>query len=136
MKSVIRKCLWIIAGLLVSRLSLSAQTSPTAVQARDTLNPGVAAFRNGDYESAIELFKQALTIDPAFTTAELYLATAYSQRFVPGVRNRENLALADNAIDSYKRVLRQDPDNTTALMGLASISTKPRISIGRPAIRS
>jgi tetratricopeptide (TPR) repeat protein len=37
------------------------------------------------------------------------------------VQTRENLAFADNAIESFKRVLSKDPNNTSALMGLASI---------------
>ena len=82
---------------------------------------GVAAFRNTDYASAIELFKQAVQLDPNFTTAELYLATGYSQLFLPGKQTRENLAFADNAIESFKRVLKQDPENTAALLGLAGI---------------
>jgi TonB family protein len=112
---------WFMIGLLATGLSMTAQAQETSIQARDTLNQGVAAFRNGDYQSAIELFKQAVQIDPGFTTAELYLASAYSQSFLPGGESSKNLAFAENAIDSYKRVLSQDPNNTTALFGLATM---------------
>ncbi|HEY2381326.1 MAG TPA: TonB family protein [Terriglobia bacterium] len=121
MRTVTRICFWIVTGLPVTGMSLMAQTIPPSIQARDILNQGVAAFRNTHYESAIELFKQAVQIDSDFTTAELYLATAYAQLFVPSQQTRENLALADNAIESFKRVLKQDPDNTPALLGLGSI---------------
>lgn len=124
MKAVTLIGSWFVMGLLVAGLPVMAQTPEPSIQARDSLNKGVAAFRNGDYESALAFFKQAVQIDPSFTTAELYLASAYSQRFVPGERSSENLAFADNAIDSYKRVLRQDPNNTTALLGLAAVYQK------------
>jgi tetratricopeptide (TPR) repeat protein len=121
MKTIAAVTSCIIAGLLLTGLSISAQTREPLTQARDTLNRGVSAFRNTDYESAIALFKQAVELDPDFTVAEVYLATAYAQRFIPGVQTRENLAFADNAIESFKRVLSRDPNNINALMGLASI---------------
>jgi tetratricopeptide (TPR) repeat protein len=76
--------------ILLTGILLLAQGDPS-IQARDTLNKGVAAFNTGNYESAIEFFKQAVEKDPNLQTAELFLATAYAQRFVPGVETRENL---------------------------------------------
>ena len=70
----------LIAGLFTSGLFLRAQTPEPLTQARETLNKGVAAFRNADYESAIAFFRQAVDLDPNFTVAELYLATAYAQK--------------------------------------------------------
>ena len=92
MKAIASTC--IIAGLLLAGLATSAQTREPLTQAPDTLNKGVSAFRNADYESAVALFKQAVALDPDFTVAEVYLATAYAQRFLPGVQTRENLAFA------------------------------------------
>jgi tetratricopeptide (TPR) repeat protein len=115
---------WVVTGLLVTGLSMMAQAQEPSIQARDTLNQGVTAFRNGNYQSAIELFKQAVDLDPSFTPAELYLATAYAQTLLPGRQSPENLALADNAIESFRRVLRQDPNNTAALLGLAGVYQK------------
>ena len=120
MKAIAPAISCIIAGLLLTGLS-TGQTHEPLTQARDTLNRGVSAFRNADYESAIALFKQAAALDPDFTVAEVYLATAYAQRFVPGGQTRENLAFADNAIGTFKHILSQDPNNINALMGLASI---------------
>src|SRR5262249_56538241 len=111
MKAIAPATSSIIAGLLLTGLSINAQTREPSTQARDTLNRGVSAFRNADYESAIALFKQAAALDPDFTVAEVYLATAYAQRFLPGVQTRENLAFADNAIGTFKHILSQDPNN-------------------------
>ena len=123
MKAVTSTISCVIAGLLLAGFSVTvaAQTLPALTEARDTLNRGVSAFRNADYEAAIALFKQAVVIDPEFTVAEVYLATAYAQRYVPGVQTRENLAFADNAIESFKHVLSKDPNNENATLGLAGL---------------
>jgi tetratricopeptide (TPR) repeat protein len=107
-----------IAGLM---LFVLATVFPQQSPARDSVNKGVNAFRNANYKGAVEYFKQALDQDPDFATAELYLATAYLQQYVPGSKSPENLEFADNALESFKRVLRRDPDNVNAVLGLASI---------------
>ena len=94
--------------------------SPT-IQARVAINQGVAAFRNANYSRAVEFFKQAVELDPDSTTAQVYLATAYAQQYVPGKQSQENLQYGSNAIESFKRILKKDPQNMNALSGLASI---------------
>jgi tetratricopeptide (TPR) repeat protein len=111
----------ILGPLLLVGSFLTLQIPDASSQARDALNKGVSAFRNADYESAVAFFTQAVQFDPNMSAAELYLATAYAQRFVPGVRTRENLVFADNAIAVFKRLLNRNPSDTNALLGLASI---------------
>ena len=48
------------------------------LKARDLLNKGVGAFKNGQYDAAIEFFKQSRDLDPTLMNARLYLATAYA----------------------------------------------------------
>ncbi len=107
--------------LVFAASSLLGQTQESSVQARDILNRGVSAFRNADYPAAVNFFKRALQLDPDWTTAELYLATAYAQQFVPGARSPENHVFAENATESFKRVLRHDPNNENALTSLAGL---------------
>lgn len=99
----------------------SQASASLKTQARDSLNKGVSAFRAANYQSAIEYFKQAVSLDPDFTTADIYLGTAYAQQFVPGDRSRENLEAADHAIESFKRALIKEPDNVNAVLGVAAI---------------
>jgi tetratricopeptide (TPR) repeat protein len=101
-------------------LALSA-TSCAKLQARDNLNKGVRAFRDAHYENAVSYFKQAVELDPDLTTAEIYLATAYSQQFVPGGRGEDNDKNAQLAIQTFEDVLKRDPNNVNAVAGLASI---------------
>src|SRR5438477_13066198 len=85
-----------------------AATSCAKLQARDNLNKGVRAFRDAHYDNAVKYFQQAVGLDPDLTTAEIYLATAYAQQFVPGGRGEENKKNADNAIQTFSHVLQRD----------------------------
>ena len=46
------------------------------LRARDKLNKGVEAYKAGQYDAAIEDFKDARELDPNLTNAQIYLATA------------------------------------------------------------
>jgi tetratricopeptide (TPR) repeat protein len=106
--------------VLLATLALAA-TSCAKLQARDNLNKGVRAFRDAHYDRAVDFFQQAVKLDPDLTTAEIYLATAYAQQFVPGSREGENKKNADMAIQTFGNVLQRDPNNVNAIAGLASI---------------
>jgi tetratricopeptide (TPR) repeat protein len=91
------------------------------LQARDNLNKGVRAFRDAKYEAAINYFQEAMKLDPGLTYAELYLATAYAQQFIPGATSEQNQKMADMAVQTFERVLSREPENPFAVAGLASI---------------
>jgi tetratricopeptide (TPR) repeat protein len=91
------------------------------LQARDNLNKGVRAFRDAKYEQAISFFQEAIKLDPALTNAELYLATAYLQQFIPGAQSEENQRNADMALQTFDRVLQREPNNVSAVAGVASV---------------
>ena len=110
------KCM--LATVAILALAL---TSCAKLQARDNLNKGVRAFRDAHYENAVTYFKEAVKLDPDLTTAEIYLATAYSQQYVPNGRGEENDKNAQMAIETFGDVLKRDPNNVNAVAGLASI---------------
>src|SRR5262249_44628530 len=85
------------------------------------LNKGIRAFRENKYEKAVDYFQQATELDPQLTDAELYLATAYSQQFVPNGVSDQNRKMADKAIETFQKVLEKDPNNVHAVEGLAYI---------------
>jgi Tfp pilus assembly protein PilF len=92
------------------------------LQARDNLNKGVRAFRDAHYDNAVKYFQQAVQLDPALTTAEIYLGTAYAQQYVPNSHaNAENDKNAQMAIQTFEHVLQGDPNNVNAIAGLASM---------------
>jgi tetratricopeptide (TPR) repeat protein len=102
-------------------LLLASTASCAKLKARDNLNKGIKAFKEGHFERAVDFFKNATELDPELTNAELYLATAYAQQFIPGAPSEENAKFAENAIATFERVLAKDPKNTSAVAGIAGL---------------
>ncbi len=86
-------------------LALFSSVGCSKLRARDQLNKGVTAYKNAKYEEAIDHFQQSVALDPTLINAKMYLATAFAQQYIPGVEDKDNLKMADQAIEQYKRVL-------------------------------
>lgn len=91
------------------------------LKARDLLNKGVVAFKNGQYDQAVDQFQKATESDPDLTTARLYLATAYATQYIPGAPSEQNKKLGEQAVAVFKQVLDRDPKNLSAIDGIGSI---------------
>ncbi len=91
------------------------------LKARDLLNKGVAAYKNGQFDQSIEDFKQAKDLDPSLLTARLYLATAYASQYIPGAPSEENVRMGQQAVQEFQEVLKIDPNNLSAIDGIGSI---------------
>ena len=105
-------------------LVLLSTTGCDKLKARDQLNKGVAAYRNGKYEEAIDHFQQASSLDPKLLNAQLYLATALANQYTPGVDSPDNNRVGQQAIDEFKKVLDVNPkrdQKLTSLKGIASL---------------
>ncbi len=96
-------------------------TGCAKLKARDELNKGVAAYRDGKYDQAIEYFKEAKDDDPTLTNARLYLATAYATQYIPGAPSDENIRMGEAAVKEFQDVLSADPNNISAIDGIGSI---------------
>ena len=107
-----------VAALSVLALAASGCSK---LKARDLLNKGVAAFKNGQSDAAIEDFKQAKEADPDLLNARLYLATAYASLYIPGAPSAENQARGQQAVAEFKEVLDKNADNLSAIDGIGSI---------------
>ncbi len=106
-------------ALLAAVLLLAAGSSACRkLKARDELNKGVAAFRQAQFQAAINHFQEAVKNDPGLLNAQLYLATAFSQLYIPGGDSPDNIKLAKQAIQEYEKVLQQDPNNITAIASI------------------
>jgi tetratricopeptide (TPR) repeat protein len=91
------------------------------LRARDQLNKGVQSYRGAQYDTAIEHFKNAVSLDPTLSVARLYLATAYAQQCVPGVDTPENTRNCNQAIEEFKKQLDKNPGDIGSLKGIASL---------------
>lgn len=110
--------LFLVAVVLAA---LAAGAGCDKLRARDRLNKGVNAYKNGQFDQAIEYFKEAKQLDPTLTNAQLYLATAYASQYVPGAPSQENINNGNQAIAEFKNILATDPNNLAAIDGIGSI---------------
>jgi tetratricopeptide (TPR) repeat protein len=108
-------------GMAVLITLVAGVSGCNKLRARDLLNKGVASFKNAQFDAAVEDFKHAKELDPDLVNARLYLATAYASQYIPGAPSDENMRHGQEAITEYKDVLDKDPNNLSAIDGLASI---------------
>ena len=108
----------VVAALLIL---LAGSSGCNKLKARDLLNKGVNAFKNGQSDAAIEDFKAAKEADPELLNARLYLATAYASLYIPGAPSKENEARGQQAVQEFKEVLDKDSNNISAIDGIGSI---------------
>jgi len=101
--------------------ALAAGVGCDKLRARDKLNKGVQAYKNGQFDTAIEDFKAAKELDPSLTNAQLYLATAYASQYIPGAPSPENLRNGEQAVAEFKKILDEDPNSLSAIDGIGSI---------------
>jgi tetratricopeptide (TPR) repeat protein len=91
------------------------------LEARDQLNKGCEDYKAGHYDTAIEHFQQATELDPSLPMAKTYLATALAQNVVPGLTTPDNLKTANQAMDIFKQVLTQNPNDVNSMKQIAGI---------------
>jgi Tfp pilus assembly protein PilF len=113
----------------VSRSAVSAKTAPGGVNVASPslvssvtkpvpkLESAYAAYQRGNPDEAVRLYQEVLKADPTQRDAWLGLAV------IAHASNRR-----EPAMDAYKRVLRLEPQNATALAGVNSLSS----SVGEP----
>ncbi len=106
---------------LVAVVTMASAGGCRKLESRDQLNKGVEAYRNQQYDVAIEDFKQAKDLDPTLISARLYLATAYASLYVPGAPSPDNLRMGKQAVAEFQDVLTVDPGNLSAIDGIGSM---------------
>jgi len=109
------------AAFLTLLLAVAGFSGCDKLKARDLLNKGVQSFKNGQYDAAVEDFKQAKDLDPSLLNARLYLATAYASQYIPGAPSEQNRNIGKQAVLEFKDILGTNPDNLSAIDGIGSI---------------
>ncbi len=110
---------WVLAVVL-SGMALS-MSGCKQLEARDQLNKGCEAYKSGHYDEAIEHFQEATQLDPALPTAKMYLGKALEQNVVPGLTTPDNLNTANKAMEIFKQVLDQNPNDVNSMKEIAGI---------------
>jgi hypothetical protein len=104
-----------IAALLVALVAASGGcTLVNRVRAKNALNEGARAYKDGRFADAEEKFRSAYELDPSQKNAPLFVARAVQQQYKPGVQTPENLAVGEKAVGAYQDILREDPTNEDA----------------------
>jgi len=84
------------------------------VRAKNALNEGASAYRQGNFAEAEEKFRYAHELDPSQKNAPLFIARAVQQQYKPGVPTPENVKKGEEAIAAYQAILDKDPSNEDA----------------------
>ncbi|MBA2378257.1 MAG: hypothetical protein H0V76_01625 [Blastocatellia bacterium] len=93
------------------------------VISRKNLVDGSIAYKERKFGEAQELFRRAASRDPEGATlegrtAQLFLARTLHSQFIG---DRQNLALADAAIEEYKKMLAIDPNEQSSYKAIAGL---------------
>ncbi len=115
-----RRSFSVFFTVVLALVCVLGSTGCNKLKARDALNKGVAAYKNGQFDEAIEKFKMAKALDPDLLNARLYLATAYFSQYIPSAPSEENVRKGRQAIAEWEGVLNDDPNNLSAMDGIAT----------------
>src|SRR6266853_3682871 len=94
-------------------------TLANKIRAKNELNETARSYRDGHFDEAEQHAKRALSLDPTNKTAAIFIARVIHQQYKPGVESADNIAKAKEAIEAYKYVLQQDPNNEEAYKAIS-----------------
>jgi tetratricopeptide (TPR) repeat protein len=89
------------------------------VRAKNELNEAAKSYKEGHFEEAEQHAKRALSFDPDNKTALIFVARIVHQQYKPGVDAPDNVQRGRDAIEHYKRVLQNDPNNEEAYKAIS-----------------
>ena len=89
------------------------------VRAKNELNEAAKAYKEGHFDQAEQHAKRALALDPSNKTAPIFIARIIHQQYKPGVESPENVQRARDAIEAYKQLLQNDPNNDEAYKAIS-----------------
>jgi len=89
------------------------------IRAKNELNEAARSYREGNYVDAEQHSRKALDLDPGSKAAPLFIARTIHAQYRPGVAAPENIAKAREAIEAYRQILQNDPQNDEAYRAIA-----------------
>lgn len=94
------------------------------IRAKNALNEGVKAYREGNFPMAEEKFRYAGELDPSQLGTPLFVARAVQQQYKPGVNTPENVAKGQAAIQAYQDILDRDATSEDAYKAIVYLHTQ------------
>jgi tetratricopeptide (TPR) repeat protein len=89
------------------------------IRSKNELNEAARSYREGNYTQAEQHSRKALDLDPDSKAAPLFIARTIHAQYRPGVAAPENIAKAREAIEAYRQILQNDPQNDEAYRAIA-----------------
>ena len=107
-------------AILVLLVSIGSGCNLIAkVRAKNELNEAAKAYKDGQFDQAEQHAKRALAHDPSNKSAPVFIARIIHQQYKPGVDSPENVQRARDAIEAYKVLLQNDPNNDEAYKAIS-----------------
>jgi hypothetical protein len=91
------------------------------IRSKNQLNEAARAYREAHLDEAEQHARKALELDPSNKSAPLFIARIVHRQYRPGINTPENIAKAHAAIEEYKKLLQNDPNNEEAYKAIASL---------------
>jgi tetratricopeptide (TPR) repeat protein len=108
------------SAILVLLVSVGSGCNLIAkVRAKNELNEAAKAYKEGHFDQAEQHAKRALALDPSNKSAPIFIARIIHQQYKPGVDSPENVQRAREAIEAYKHLLQNDPNNDEAYKAIS-----------------
>src|SRR6185436_3999738 len=109
----------IAIALAVIVVTASGCSVINRIRSKNELNEAARSYREGRYVEAEEHSRKALELDPDSKAAPLFIARTIHAQYRPGVAAPENIAKAREAIEAYRQILQNDPQNEEAYRAIA-----------------
>ncbi len=89
------------------------------IRAKNQLNEAARAYREGKFPEAEQHSREAAALDPDNKTAPMFIARTIHAQYRPGVQAPENVQRAQQAIEAYQQILRDNPKDEEAYKAVA-----------------
>ena len=89
------------------------------IRAKNQLNEAARAYHEGRFVEAEQHSREAAQLDPTNKTAPMFIARTIHAQYRPGVQTPENIAKAQQAIDAYQEILKNNPKDEEAYKAIA-----------------
>ena len=109
----------IAIALAVLVFTASGCSVVNRIRSKNELNEAARSYREGNYIEAEQHSRKALELDPNSKAAPLFIARTIHAQYRPGVAAPENIAKAREAIEAYRQILQNDPQNDEAYRAIA-----------------
>jgi tetratricopeptide (TPR) repeat protein len=91
------------------------------IRAKNEINEASRAYKAGKFAEAEQHSKRALELNPEDKNAPIFVARTIHAQYKPGVETPENQAKARAAIEAYKKLLENNPNNEEAYKAIAAL---------------